>query len=240
MQILITICARGGSKGIPLKNIRYLAGKPLISYSIEKAFDFKNKFKYTDIALSTDSEKIKKICYDFGLKTNYKRPKNLSNDYIGKVETINDLLLFEEKNNKKKYDYVLDLDVSAPLRTIDDLEESFKLFISDKNALNLFSVSDANKNPYFNMVEKKENGYYSLIKNNKDKYMNRQSTPKVYDINASFYFYRRVFFERKLKSVITNKSLIYKCDHISFDIDNKIDLEVMEYLLINNKLNFKI
>lgn len=240
MRILITLCARGGSKGIPFKNIKKLKGKPLIAYSIKKAFEFKNIYKHTDIGLSTDSQKIKDICSDYGLITDYERPLKLSTDNIGKVETINDLLLFEEKKNKINYDYILDLDISAPLRTINDLIKAFELIKNDTNALNLFSVSDANKNPYFNMVEMKENGYFSLIKERKKKYMNRQSTPIVYDINASFYFYKRVFFKKKLKSIITNRSLIYKCDHISFDIDNELDFEIMEFLITQNKLNFKI
>ena len=88
------------------------------------------------------------------------------------------------------------------------------------------------------MVEQKKNGYYSLVK--KGTFFTRQSTPKVYDLNASFYLFKRIFFNLGHKTTISNKSLIYTMPHICFDIDNQADFDYMEYLLKNNKLNFKL
>ncbi len=238
MNILITICARGGSKGIPGKNIKKLNGQSLISYSIDHAKQFTKIHKNVDIALSTDSEEIKSVAAQFGLESNYTRPEFLANDTVGKIEVLQHILSYEEETRQKKYDIILDLDVSAPLRTLKDLNKAFEIILSDTNALNIFSVSKAHKNPYFNVVEGKEDGYYRLVKENNSK--SRQMAPVVYDMNASFYFYRAAFFEQKLESAITSKSLIYLMDHISFDLDEKLDFEIMEYLLSENKLDFEI
>jgi len=155
MNILITICARGGSKGIPGKNIKLLNGKPLIEYTIISALNFA-KIYNAKVVLSTDDDSILSVCNSIGLQTNYRRPADLSTDTAGKIDTILDILLFEEKENNIKYDYILDLDVTSPLRTQLDLIEAFEKLQNDKNALNIFSVNIANKNPYFNMVEKNE------------------------------------------------------------------------------------
>ena len=237
MNILISLCARGGSKGIPGKNIRILNGKPLITYSIEVALAFAEKFN-ADIALSTDDRSIKEVAAKSGLVTHYDRPEFLATDNAGKIETIADLLLFEEKGRSNKYDFVLDLDVTSPLRNLKDLEAAFKIMWEDPAALNLFSVNHANRNPYFNMVEQQENGYYGLVKTGL--FMTRQSAPRVYDLNASFYIYRREFFDQGNKTTINDLSLIYIMPHMCFDLDHPIDFDFMEYLISNNKLGFEL
>jgi len=237
-NVLITICARGGSKGIPGKNIKIIDGKPLISYTISHAKKFAEIFS-TDIGLSTDSLDIKKIASEYGLETSYLRKSGLASDNAGKLDTIADLLNYEERKRNKYYDYILDLDVTSPLRTFEDLKSAFVLLKEDQNALNIFSVSNANRNPYFNMVEKKENDYFSTVKS-ASSFLSRQSAPEVFDMNASFYFYRREYFELGLKTAISKKSLIYKMDHVCFDLDDQIDFIFMEYLIKNNLLGFKI
>ena len=236
MKILITICARGGSKGIPRKNIKNLNNKPLIYYTIKAAKEFQKLYD-ADICLSSDDNEIINVSSKLGLETKYKRPKKLALDSSGKIETINHALLFFEKNYKKTYDFILDLDVTSPLRNINDLNLSINELINSPSALNIFSVNNCNRNPYFNMVEINKKGYYSLVK--KGSFLTRQSAPKVYDMNASFYFYRRKYFDMNLKSSISDKSLIYVMPHICFDLDNPIDFYFMNYLISNNKLNFK-
>ena len=237
MNLLITLCARGGSKGIPGKNIKVLNGQPLIGYSIKIAKKFGGEYN-ADITLSTDDPQIKEVAGEFGLTTSYNRPEQLSTDTVGKIETIKDILLFEEKSRNKKYDYILDLDVTSPMRTIEDLRTAFELLKKSPTALNLFSVNHAARNPYFNMVEKKDNGFYGLVK--KGEFLTRQSAPHVYDLNASFYFYTRDFYTRNITSAITESSLIYLMPHICFDLDHIIDFEFMEYLLLTDKLGFKL
>ncbi|MBF4517627.1 acylneuraminate cytidylyltransferase family protein [Flavobacterium sp. ANB] len=240
MKILTTICARGGSKGIPGKNIKKINNKPLIGYSIEFTEKLKEKFDIK-VALSTDDEAIKRTAESFGVFTDYVRPDYLATDSAGKMETIKDLLLYEESLVKDKYDFILDLDVTSPLRNLEDIEKALDLMIANPEAKNLFSVNHAVRNPYFNMVEENSNGFYSLVKTNPDgSFMTRQSAPKVYDLNASFYWYRRSFFDSDPKSAITDKSLIFAMDHICFDLDHSVDFLFMEYLLINNKLDFQL
>ena len=217
MKILITICARGGSKGIPGKNIKPLNGQPLIGYSIAVAKEFQSVFEGTDIMLSTDSEEIIRVAGVCGLKSDYKRPEYLANDTVGKIDAIKDLVLYSESKQGQTYDYILDLDVTSPLRNLQDLKIAFDILRSDENAINLFSVSEAGRSPYFNMVEQKENGYYAQVKMPDNNVFTRQSAPQVYDLNASFYFYKRSFFDMGYKGAITDRSLVYKVHHICFD-----------------------
>lgn len=235
-NILVTICARGGSKGIPGKNIKMLNGIPLIAYTIKVGKLFAEKYS-ADISLSTDDNSIKKVAEQFGLYTVYQRPSEFATDKAGKIEAIKDLLLFEEKTNSKIYDFVLDLDVTSPMRTIEDLENAYNILHNTPAAYNIFSVSPANRNPYFNMVESKNDGFVSLVKKS-EVIKCRQEAPDVYDLNASFYFYRRFFFEDGWKTCFTDKSLAYVVPHICFDLDNPIDFVIMEVLLREKLLDF--
>jgi len=239
-NILITICARGGSKGIPGKNIKLLNGIPLIGYSINVAKQVQSKYKNATISLSTDSVEIVNVAEKLGLSTDYKRPEYLANDTVGKIDAIRDILQYSENKEHLKYDYILDLDVTSPLRNLYDIENAFNVIEADSNAVNLFSVSEASRSPYFNMVEKKENGYYAQVKKIDSNIFTRQAAPKVYDLNASFYIYRRSFFELGYKGAITDRSLIYIIPHICFDLDHPIDFEIISYLIENNKLDFTL
>ena len=167
-------------------------------------------------------------------------PDYLASDTAGKIDAINDVVKFYENKNNSRYDYVLDLDCTSPMRTLNDLEEAFKLLENDKNAFNLFSVSEPGRSPYFNMVEKKENGYYDLVKKPESHVLTRQSAPQVYDMNASFYIYRRIFFEKGCDDAITERSLIYLMPHVCFDLDHPIDFEIMSYLVENDKLDLEL
>lgn len=237
MNILITICARGGSKGIPGKNIKTIGGQPLIAYTIGHAKAFA-KTHHADIGLSTDSEAIKQVAAQYGIETAYLRPEILATDGAGKIPVLDHLLRYEENINQKKYDLILDLDITSPLRTQDDLNSAFTQLINHNEALNLISVSPANRNPYFNMLEQNQEGYYELCK--KGSFLSRQTAPKVYDMNASFYFYKRTFFDLGFAGAVTNKTLIYEMDHICFDLDHPIDFEFLSYLLNENKIGFQI
>jgi CMP-N-acetylneuraminic acid synthetase len=240
-NILITLCARGGSKGVPNKNIKKLCGKPLIQYSIEIANEFSNTVAdKCKIALSTDDEKILTVTRQCGLDTDYIRPEELATDTSGKVDVINHLVVYEEQLIGEKYDLVIDLDVSSPLRNKMDLIRAMDIIVNDPETYNLFSVSDAHRNPYFNMVELGEDGYFKLIKQLPFNVFSRQTAPLVYDLNASFYFYKRIFFEQNFKTVITPKTQIFKVEHICFDIDSILDFEIMEFLISKNKLDFDL
>lgn len=143
MDILLTICARGGSKGIPGKNIKMMNGKPLIWYTIQTARMFQKRVPNVDIVLSTDSDEIRRVAKECGLDSDYKRPDYLANDTCGKIDAIKDVLLHYEQQYGKRYDYLLDMDVTSPLRTVDDLLAAFKIIEEEKAAINLYSVSPA-------------------------------------------------------------------------------------------------
>ena len=100
MRTLITICARGGSKGIPGKNVKLLAGKPLIEYTFDIARQFKSNFADTDIALSTDSKEITDLAIKSGFEVPYQRPEVFATDKAGKIGAISDVLVFYEKINQ--------------------------------------------------------------------------------------------------------------------------------------------
>lgn len=237
MKGLITICARGGSKGIPGKNIKVINGKPLIQYSIEVAVQLADNYDI-DIILSTDSDEIKDVVERLNLPidTSYTRPDFLASDTAGKLDAITDAKAYSEKKSSKTYDFVMDLDVTSPLRTSEDLLSSIELLFNNDKALNLFSVSPANRNPYFNMVEEKEDGFVSLCK--KGAFLTRQSAPKVYDMNASYYIFKKAFFDDNHATVITDKSLVYEVPHLCFDLDHPIDFEFMTFLMEQKKLGF--
>lgn len=238
-NILITICARGGSKGIPGKNIKILNQQPLIYYSLKVAEEFSSKIGNTDIVLSTDDSEIRNVVREISSQTDaeYIRPDFLASDTAGKLDAIIDVKNFMEQKKSKSYDFVIDLDVTSPLRNFADLESALQLLKKNSEAYNVFSVSPANRNPYFNMVEEQEDGYFSLCK--KGKFLTRQSAPKVFDMNASFYIYRKTFFENGLNSALTDRSLVYEVPHLCFDLDHPIDFEIMSFLMENNKLDFE-
>lgn len=235
---MVTICARGGSKGIPGKNIKMLNGKPLISYSIAVAEKLAEKYSL-DIYLSTDSDEIKRVVENLAypsIDTSYTRPDFLADDSAGKLDAITDVFNYATAHQKASYDFVIDLDVTSPLRTPEDLDTAVQLLFKNTDALNIFSVSPANRNPYFNMVEKKSDGFVELCKSGT--FLTRQSAPKVFDMNASFYVFKNEFFSCRQHSVITNKSIVYEVPHLCFDLDHQIDFDFMSFLLENHKLDF--
>lgn len=235
-NILITICARGGSKGIPGKNIKPVGGKPLLAYSVEVAKNFAAKYG-ADIILSTDSKEILEVGKKCGLHTDYIRPDFLANDTCGKSDAIKDALLWAERNNGKRYDFVIDLDVTSPIRTIEDVENCLAIIKENKKALTVFSVNHCARNPYFNMVQEKSDGFYSVVLGGT--YTTRQSAPKVYDMNASIYVYRRNTLDCENPKAVTDRSLIYVMKHICFDLDEPSDYDYLAYLLDTGRLVIK-
>lgn len=232
MKILGTICARGGSKGVKNKNIRELAGKPLIGYTLEY---FKQWGKADKIVCSTDSEKIAEIAKKYGAEIPCLRPKELATDNASKLEALQHIVKVCEQQEKTKYDIIVDLDPTAPLRKKKFLDEAFNKFIKS-NANNLYSVNKARKNPYFNMVELDKNGYSILCK--KSDVVRRQDARTVYEMNASIYIYNRDFL-LKTNTLHSDKTIIYEMPEVSsFDIDTEIDFQFVEYLIKSEVFKF--
>ena len=239
MNTLITICGRGGSKGIPNKNIRELNGKPLIAYTIASARAYQSKHPNTFIGLSTDSKAILDVSRKYGVDTAYMRPEELGLDSTGKIAVLADLLKYEEKARGLSFDLIIDLDITSPLRTLEDIENMVVKLGEYPTALNAFSVSHPHRNPYFNMVEQTESGFAIVVKRPDSPFLSRQSAPEVYDINGSIYVYTKAFFQKGQTSATTDWSIAYLINHQCFDLDSPIDLEFMDFLLSRGKLNFE-
>jgi len=224
-SILCVIPARGGSKGLPGKNIKELSGKPLIAYSIEQA----KGAKYVDrIIVSTENREIADIARRYGAEVPFMRPRKLATDDCSIIDVLLHAMDWMENKGKYKFDILVLLHATAPLRTIEDIDNSIKLLV-DKNADNVFSVSDAYRNPYFNMVEVREDRTVRLVK--KGGFVTRQSAPRVFDMNASIYVWWKDVL-RKEKSVFLKKSQVYVMPRErSVDIDDYLDFRIAEMLL---------
>jgi len=223
---LCVICARKGSKGLINKNIKRLNGIPLVEHTIRQAC--KSKL-FKKIVVSTNSNKIINISKKYGNKCLFKRPKYLSRDNTAKIPVIIHALKSAEKYYKTKFDIIVDLDVTAPLRKIIDIKKALKKFKRNNSDV-LFSVCESKKNPYFNMVEKTRNKI-KLLKTTSKKILYRQAAPKVYDINASIYIWKREVLLKK-KTLYTKKTSIYLMPpERSFDIDTNFDWKLVKFLL---------
>lgn len=228
-NILITICGRAGSKGVKNKNIRDFLGKPLVLYTIKHAKKFKaecNNYKI-DIAVNSDSEELlkiaeKEVCYIVH------RKNEDATDIAAKIPVIIDTTKEMEKKLNKKYEYVIDLDITSPLRKEQDIFNGLNL-MRKKTYDCVFSVVLARRNPYFNMVEEKNGVIKKIIEAN---YLSRQQAPKVYDMNASIYIYRRSAFSKIIKDTpFDGKIGIFEMrDYGVIDIDSERDFELMKII----------
>jgi len=237
MKYLVTICARGGSKGVPGKNIKQIAGKPLIAYSIITAKKFLRKHSGI-LTLSTDSEEIKKVAAEHGLQTDYLRPPAFATDTVSKSPALNDILDYERKRTRIDFDYLIDLDLTSPLRSVEDIETALGIIQADAEAINLVTVSPPHRNPYFNMLEQKKDGYFNLSKKLEKPIFSRQEAPLVYDMNSSFYIFSKKYFAGSYHGSITDKTLVYEIPHICFDVDTPLEFEFMEMVIKTKKWIF--
>ena len=228
-NILLTICARAGSKGVKNKNIRMLNGKPLISYTIKQGLKWK---KAQRVIVSTDLVEIASISKKYGAEVPFIRPNGLATDYAAKLPVIRHALLQCESIYNEQYSIIVDLDPTAPVRKIDDLDNCLEMFQKEK-CDTLFSVVEAHKNPYFNMVEIYPDGKIRLSKPLNNSMVRRQDAPKVYSLNASIYLYSREYLLNENNTTcISDNSAIYIMDEIAgIDIDREIDCEFIDFLI---------
>lgn len=229
MNILLTIAARGGSKGVKNKNIRNLRGKPLIAHSIEQA---KRWGKAKAVVVSTDSDEIAGVARQYGADVPFARPAELATDTANKIEVLRHALVESEKHYGMKFDAVLDLDATAPIRTIEDIDNIVRLFEERKPDC-AFSVVKSRKNPYFNMVETEPDGTVSVCKKVTAHPDRRQDAPSVYSMNTSLYVYKRDFLvDEGNKLPYDKKTIVYEMPEISaVDIDSELDLKYIEFLV---------
>lgn len=228
MEILATICARGGSKGIPGKNTKKLNGKPLISYTLETA---KKWDKFSEIIVSTDDEKAISIAKKHDVLVPFKRPKELAGDNVSRIAAVKHALNFMEKEYNKKYDIIIDLSVTSPFREIEDIEGAFNLLLENSETNNVYSVCKADRNPYFNMIEINEKGFAELVKKPKKNVTARQNAPEVYAMNDSINVFRRDYLINADTNQSANTKAYIMPKKRSIDIDHPLDFKFAEFLL---------
>tara|TARA_B100001564_G_C20598825_1_gene651631 strand:+ start:206 stop:877 length:672 start_codon:yes stop_codon:yes gene_type:complete len=219
---------RANSQKIKNKNLINLNKKPLMSYTIKSAVNSK---LFDNIVVSSDSKKIQKLSKKFGAEVIFSRPKKLSTNYVPKLSAIKHAVINSEKHYKKKYDYVVDLDVTAPYRDSNDIKRAFKKFRKSKKDM-LVSVTKSRKNPYFNMLEIK-NRNISLVKKTSKEVVARQKSPVVYDMNASIYIWKRDKLFKSRNLLQKSLSIYEMSQEKSIDIDTKLDLKINEILIKN-------
>jgi CMP-N,N'-diacetyllegionaminic acid synthase len=229
-NILCTICARGGSKGVKNKNIKELNGKPLIAYTIEQA---KASQLFEHIVVSTDSDDIADIAKQFGAEVFFKRSKQLASDTAGKLDVIRDAFVRSENYYNKKFDYLIDLDATAPLRSVDDIINAFNQFKANGND-NLITAMPSRRSPYFNLVEQDKNGKVYLSKTLDSTIVRRQDAPKSYDMNASIYIWKRDIILNEKNLFLENTGLYVMPEERSIDIDTPLDYKFVEFIMKEN------
>jgi N-acylneuraminate cytidylyltransferase/CMP-N,N'-diacetyllegionaminic acid synthase len=225
MMRLCTVCARGGSKGVTNKNIRLLRGRPLIQHTILQAIQ---SDLFDDIAVSSDSEEILEAARAAGATHLIVRPAELASDASDKSPAIVHCGREVERLTGKVFETFVDLDASAPLRTIRHIKEAVALLESG-DVSNVFTVCHSRRNPYFNMVEVSVDGHPRLSKTIDPPPVRRQDTPEVYDMNASIYVWRRHEYFALGAPVLANKTEMYVMpEFTAFDLDSEFDFAVIE------------
>lgn len=228
VEVLVVIPARGGSKGIPYKNIKPLAGKPLICYSIDVARQFTTD---DNICVTTDDDKIIEVVENYGLKVPFKRPDYLATDICGSNEVIQHAWkFFAEKG--KRYDAVLLLQPTSPFRKVEFLKEAVALY--DDSIDMVTSVKPAACNPYYDGFEEDSDGLLYVSKGD-GTIERRQDAPDVWQQNGSIYVINPVSLMEKGLSGFTRIRKYAMEEYYSVDIDNPFDWKVAE-LVISEKL----
>lgn len=244
MDVLFTICGRAGSKGIKNKNIKNFCGKPLPYYTISAIDLFLKSTKrniIADIVVSTDSiELIKNMSDNTMRKVDIiERDEKLSGDSVGKIAVIEDCVEQMQKRMGKKYDVVMDLDITSPLRRVIDIENVIDRHITT-NADVTTTVASARRNPYFNQVKKCEQGFKRVIDSN---FTARQQAPDIYDMNASIYAYSPAYLSTGKGVLGGYCECVEMYDTGILDLDHENDFELMQVIanyLYKNNSEFRV
>ena len=223
MRILTIIPARGGSKGIPRKNIKPFDGKPLIYYTIDCA---RAICPDEDICVSTDDDEIIQVVENYGLKVPFKRPEELATDTAGTYEVLLHALDFYEKKGVH-YDVVVLLQNTSPFRTPQQVKEALSLYRESVDMV--VSVKECAANPYYCVFEENQEGFLHICKC-EGNIFRRQDAPMVYEYNGAIY----VMNSKVLKTTHMHemqKRVKYVMDDLSsFDLDTMWDWKMAEMI----------
>ena len=228
MKVLYLIPARGGSKGLPKKNIKVLKAKPLIHHSIDFARNFTDDI---NICVSTDSEEIIRCAEENNLKINFKRPDELASDSASTNDVINHAINYYESEGMF-FDLLVLLQPTTPFRKKSDLQNMLNDWKDDLDLL--VSVKESHDSPYFNLFEENETGFLSKSKDLD--ITRRQDAPKIYAFNGSIYLFNvKSLKSKEIKDFRKIKKYLMKDPIYSIDIDTPFDW-VLSQTVISNEL----
>ena len=222
MKPLVVIPARGGSKGVPNKNIKLLNGKPLIQYTIEAA---RKVFTDEQICISTDDLKIKEVVENIGLKVPFIRPNELATDTAGSYEVLLHAISYYESIGYNP-DTIIMLQPTSPFRTGKHIKEAMKLY--DTTLDMVVSVKETSSNPYFLLFEENEEGF--LSKSKESNFVTRQDCPKVWEYNGAIYIINVESLKKRPINKFTKVKKYVMDEMSSHDIDSMLDWRVAEIL----------
>lgn len=223
MKTLVLITARGGSKGIPNKNIKPLNGKPLLHYSIDVALEI---FDKEDICVSTDSEAIKKIAEQKGLTVPFIRPAELAADTSGSNEVILHAINFYEQAGKH-YDALLLLQPTSPFRKKEHIESALAMYNSSTEMIT--GVTETEANPYNILYEEDAAGM--LQKSKTGNFTRRQDCPIVWQMNGAIYLINIKALKQKGSIALMQKQKLVMDKISSLDIDTELDWLFAEFVM---------
>ncbi len=227
MSRVCTICARGGSKGVKNKNIRELAGKPLIVHTLEQA---RASGLFELIAVSSDSTEILDIARRHGADLMVGRPPEMATDTAAKLPAILHCVEEAEKFKGARFDVVVDLDATSPLRLPEDIRGAVEL-LETRQASNVITAAPARRSPYFNLVELGDDGVVRLCKPLAEPIVRRQDSPQCFDMNASIYVWQRDALFNHPTVFASDTLLFVMPEERSIDIDSELEFEIIELLM---------
>jgi len=223
MKDLVLIPARGGSKGIPGKNIKPLKGKPLIYYTLDAASSVES---FKNICVSTDSDEIIRVVREYGMNVPFKRPDYLATDAAESYEVILHAIDFYEQRGMQ-YDRVVLLQPTSPFRTGTHIRQALALYQSGLDMV--VSVRIAHANPYFNLFEENTEGF--LTRSKSGSFTRRQDCPVVYEYNGAIYVMNVQSLKKEPHTKFSKIRKYVMTDKDSLDIDTTFDWIIAEAIL---------
>ncbi|RED54101.1 cytidylyltransferase domain-containing protein [Aestuariispira insulae] len=227
MKRICTICARGGSKGVPVKNLAPVLGRPLIAHTIVQA---QESAMFDAIAVSSDSAAILQAAEEYGVELLIRRPDALATDNSAKLPVVKHCVEAAEQKTGMAFDIMVDMDVTSPLRLRKDITGAVAL-LEDGGCSNVITGAVSRRSPYFNLVERGSDDFVHLSKPLEQAVTRRQDAPRCFDMNASIYVWKRESFFPEPKVFYEDTKLFEMPDDRSLDIDNPLDLEIVSFLM---------
>lgn len=226
MKNFAFIFARGGSKGLPKKNIMELNGKPLIEYSIELA---KKSPRIDDVFVSTDDIAIEEISKKSGANI-IKRPRELAQDNSPEWLAWQHGILHVLKNYDE-FDTFISIPATSPFRSVQDIDNGIETFLANIKADMCISLTESSRNPYFNMVRKDKDNFCKIICSNDNNFFRRQDAPNIFDITTVAYIANPSYIINNT-GIFDGNVVGYEVPKIrALDIDSIYDFKYAQFLI---------